>query len=228
MYLTTTKRLLCATLFFIIIISSFSSLILPASASIKPNYSAYEYGEAYKTSKYYSQLLDAKSKLTGDHRYDVVMIALSQLGYHEGDSDADMDGWNLGGTNNFVEYNRLFCKLEGIWGYAWCAAFVSAAALESGMTDILLSDLFNELQMPLDAKNVTNVTFTDYDLMGVTVEAEDAGSGMKSLVYYVSDDAIREMLSTDGPFLLHVAVKEEDNVMPMTEPGATVSEMRFE
>jgi acetolactate synthase-1/2/3 large subunit len=36
------------------------------------------------------------------------------------------------------------------------------------------------------------------------------------------------MLSTDGPFLLHVAVKEEDNVMPMTEPGATVSEMRFE
>jgi hypothetical protein len=33
------------------------------------------------------------------------MIALSQLGHHEGDSDADMDGWNLGGTNNFVEYN---------------------------------------------------------------------------------------------------------------------------
>ena len=40
--------------------------------------------------------------------------------------------------------------------------------------------------------------------------------------------AIDEMLSTDGPFLLHVAVKEEDNVMPMTEPGATISEMRFE
>ena len=42
------------------------------------------------------------------------------------------------------------------------------------------------------------------------------------------DDAIREMLGTDGPFLLHVAVKEEDNVMPMTPPGATVSEMIFE
>ena len=42
------------------------------------------------------------------------------------------------------------------------------------------------------------------------------------------DDAIREMLSTPGPFLLHVAVKEEDNVMPMTPPGATVSEMIFE
>ena len=42
------------------------------------------------------------------------------------------------------------------------------------------------------------------------------------------DAAIEEMLSTDGPFLLHVAVKEEDNVMPMTEPGATISDMRFE
>ena len=42
------------------------------------------------------------------------------------------------------------------------------------------------------------------------------------------DDAINEMLSFPGPFLLHVAVKEEDNVMPMTPPGATVSEMIFE
>ncbi|MBO7301684.1 MAG: biosynthetic-type acetolactate synthase large subunit [Bacteroidaceae bacterium] len=42
------------------------------------------------------------------------------------------------------------------------------------------------------------------------------------------DAAITEMLATDGPYLLHVAVKEEDNVMPMTPPGATVSEMIFE
>ena len=42
------------------------------------------------------------------------------------------------------------------------------------------------------------------------------------------DDAIREMLECDGPFLLHVAVKEEANVMPMTPPGATVCDMIFE
>lgn len=42
------------------------------------------------------------------------------------------------------------------------------------------------------------------------------------------DDAISEMLGTDGPFLLHVAVKEEANVMPMTPPGASVNEMIFE
>jgi acetolactate synthase-1/2/3 large subunit len=42
------------------------------------------------------------------------------------------------------------------------------------------------------------------------------------------DEAIREMLSFPGPYLLHVAIKEEANVMPMTPPGATVSEMIFE
>ena len=42
------------------------------------------------------------------------------------------------------------------------------------------------------------------------------------------DDAIREMLDTEGAFLLHVAVEEEDNVMPMTPPGASVDEMIFE
>ena len=42
------------------------------------------------------------------------------------------------------------------------------------------------------------------------------------------DDAIREMIETPGAFLLHVAVKEEANVMPMTPPGASVNEMIFE
>lgn len=39
------------------------------------------------------------------------------------------------------------------------------------------------------------------------------------------DDAISEMLSTQGPFLLQCAIKEEDNVFPMTPPGANVDEM---
>ncbi len=39
------------------------------------------------------------------------------------------------------------------------------------------------------------------------------------------DEAIREMLATDGPYLLQCAVKEEDNVLPMTPPGGSVDEM---
>lgn len=41
-------------------------------------------------------------------------------------------------------------------------------------------------------------------------------------------DGVREMLATDGPFLLQCAVKEEDNVLPMTPPGANVDEMMLE
>lgn len=42
------------------------------------------------------------------------------------------------------------------------------------------------------------------------------------------DSAIDEMLHTDGPFLLQCAVMEEDNVLPMTPPGANVDEMMLE
>lgn len=42
------------------------------------------------------------------------------------------------------------------------------------------------------------------------------------------DEAIREMLDTKGPYLLQVAVKEDDNVLPMTPPGGNVYEMLFD
>ena len=40
--------------------------------------------------------------------------------------------------------------------------------------------------------------------------------------------AIHEMLTTEGPFLLQCAVMEEDNVLPMTPPGGNVDEMLLE
>ena len=41
-------------------------------------------------------------------------------------------------------------------------------------------------------------------------------------------DAVREMLSTEGPFLLECAVREEDNILPMVPPGKAVDEMLLE
>lgn len=41
-------------------------------------------------------------------------------------------------------------------------------------------------------------------------------------------EAIREMLSTEGPFLLEVCVIEEGNVLPMTPPGGSVNQMLLE
>ncbi len=36
------------------------------------------------------------------------------------------------------------------------------------------------------------------------------------------------MLSAKGPYLLECAIKEDDNVLPMTPPGKTVDEMMLD
>ena len=41
-------------------------------------------------------------------------------------------------------------------------------------------------------------------------------------------EAVHEMLNTEGPFLLEACVIEEGNVLPMTPPGGTVNEMLLE
>ena len=90
---------------------------------------SYKVSDDYKDTLYYNNLLAIE--LTGDGATDVVAVALSQLGYHEGNSDADLDGQNGSGSKNFTEYNVLFGKLDNgegngtSYGYAWCAAFVN-------------------------------------------------------------------------------------------------------
>ena len=102
-----------------------STLVLPAGA-VEPSYKVSEY---YKDTLYYQNLRAVE--LTGDGATDTVAVALSQLGYHEGNKNADLNGLNSSGSKNFVEYNVLFGKLDngegnGVsYGYAWCAAFVN-------------------------------------------------------------------------------------------------------
>ena len=40
--------------------------------------------------------------------------------------------------------------------------------------------------------------------------------------------AVEKMLKTEGPFLLECAIKEDDDVLPMTPPGMNVSDMMLE
>ncbi len=40
--------------------------------------------------------------------------------------------------------------------------------------------------------------------------------------------AIKKMLTTEGPFILECAIKEDDDVLPMTPPGMNVDEMMLE
>ena len=39
---------------------------------------------------------------------------------------------------------------------------------------------------------------------------------------------MEKMINTDGPYILECAIKEEDNVMPMTPLGKPVDEMLLE
>jgi acetolactate synthase-1/2/3 large subunit len=36
------------------------------------------------------------------------------------------------------------------------------------------------------------------------------------------------MFATDGPFILECAIKEDDDVLPMTPPGMDVDKMKLE
>lgn len=96
---------------------------------------AYTPTGVYKNSIYYERLLSVE--LTGDERRDIVLTAISQLGYHEGNSQADFNGKNQSGNKNYVEYNyanRSTYSAGGTYSYAWCASFVTWCARQSGIS----------------------------------------------------------------------------------------------
>ena len=41
-------------------------------------------------------------------------------------------------------------------------------------------------------------------------------------------DAVQRMLASEGPFILECAIKEDDDVLPMTPPGKSIDEMQLE
>ena len=84
----------------------------------------------YRNSKYYRQLSDVV--LSGNGADDMVAIAYSQQGYHEGNSTADYGGGNTGGEGNYCEYNRNYWKSD-VHGsnYAWCTIFVAWCARQA-------------------------------------------------------------------------------------------------
>ena len=83
----------------------------------------YRFSDAYKTSVWYENFTDLA--LTDNERNNVLRIAVSQLGYHEGNSAADFDGMNTSGSGNYIEYARLLIPHYNDNAYEWCACFVN-------------------------------------------------------------------------------------------------------
>lgn len=84
-----------------------------------------DFSDSYKTGKWYKQLHQVTP--TGDYVTDIMAIAESQLGYHEGNSLSQMDGVHKG-SDNYAEYVYWWNEPGEMWCgeyAAWCLAMAS-------------------------------------------------------------------------------------------------------
>lgn len=88
---------------------------------------------SYTDSEFYRALCEVR--LSGNFRSDMIAIALSQLGYHEGDSEADFDGGNPSSKEDYTEFGRFMDSA----GSAWCSEFASWCVRMSGLPMNILS-----------------------------------------------------------------------------------------
>ncbi len=112
-------------------------LILSLLAPMVPGEAAdpsYGVSTAYSESVYCRNLRELT--LTGDYRTDLVNVALTQVGYHEGANSRERDGSNLTSDGNWTEYG-YFSACDG---YAWCAMFISWCARQARFPASLLQN----------------------------------------------------------------------------------------
>ncbi|MBO4915512.1 MAG: InlB B-repeat-containing protein, partial [Oscillospiraceae bacterium] len=88
----------------------------------------------YTQSKYFDALCAVR--LTGNYRDDVIAIARSQIGYHEGDNEADYGGGNTSGSKDYTEYGRYLTSV----GNAWCSEFATWCVRMAGVPTSLLAN----------------------------------------------------------------------------------------
>ncbi|MBQ8824726.1 MAG: CHAP domain-containing protein, partial [Ruminococcus sp.] len=65
---------------------------------------------------------------TGNQRRDIVEIAKTQIGYHEGSLEGTTNG-----SNNYTKYNVDLYKIDGSYNYMWCQSFVAWCAKQAGV-----------------------------------------------------------------------------------------------
>lgn len=124
------KKLLSVLLAALLLSGLVPAGVIVANA-LTPSYTPSSY---YRNSTYYTKLCNVS--LTGNQRTDIVNVAYSQLGYHEGDNDAGMSG-TTSGSGNYAEYNYWY---NGSNGYSWCATFVSWCARQAGISTSIIAN----------------------------------------------------------------------------------------
>lgn len=136
------RRIGCGALGAAVVLGSTLSLSVSALTPSYPSMS-----DAFDQSRYYLNLCCLT--LSGDPRTDLVMVAMSQLGYHEGDCARQTNGENQYGENNYVEYNYYYGTVDqygtgqGTYSYPWCASFVTYCARMAGIDESVLPSSVN-------------------------------------------------------------------------------------
>lgn len=91
-----------------------------------------KYSEKYASGIFCRRLKNAA--LTGNQRTDIVNVALSQIGYSEGDNGDQISG-HYDGSKNYTEYGLWYNGLQeepgGFEKAFWCAMFVSWCAYQA-------------------------------------------------------------------------------------------------
>lgn len=115
--------------------AAIAALALSASAITASALTAnYKVTGAYAASRYYREL--SQLELSGNCRADLVNVALTQVGYHEGSNAADRNGMNMTSTGNWTEYG-YYCRCDG---FAWCAMFVSWCARQAQISESVIAN----------------------------------------------------------------------------------------
>jgi hypothetical protein len=93
-----------------------------------------QYSDSYASGIFCRRVRNVK--LTGNPRTDLVNVAMSQIGYCEGNSKTDLSGCNEG-SKNYTEYGLWYNNLQdepgGFEKAMWCAMFVSWCAWQAGI-----------------------------------------------------------------------------------------------
>ena len=112
------------------------------SPSAKAVSASYTTSSHYASSVYYSNLREVQ--LSGNQRLDLINVALSQVGYHEGDRIADLDGSNSSGSHNYTEYGYWFgyhvVDQNSGFFYEWCAMFIAWCARQARLSKDVINN----------------------------------------------------------------------------------------
>ena len=104
------------------------------------------YSDKYMESEYYERLKEVE--LTGDLRKDIIAMAKSQIGYHEGNGESGLDGYSEG-TGDYTEYGRYM----GTQGSAWCSEFVSWCARQANVPQDIFGNVTSASPSQFNAKS---------------------------------------------------------------------------